>query len=130
VVGEMARGTWNTPPGVIGFDQGHVGVVTADAIFVANVGDAVQLIGYTTGGGDTTSLAGAGPSTMIITQLSPNQKHENSASPITTTGVPADPPFAGPVSSDPDNPLDLPYAMIRRPGYPETFPPGETDPGA
>lgn len=74
IVSPFSRGTWGNPPGVTGFDPAHVQQSVVAGTFTANVNDEVQVIGYTTGGGDATSYVGSdvGTSGILIDRLGSN----------------------------------------------------------
>lgn len=115
---DFARGTWGNPPGVTGFDPAYVQNVSVVHVFTAQPEDAITIIGYTNGGGDLTSTAGGGGSTIEARQIRNDLQHETATGPLLKTVSPL-----AQSASD----FSAPIHYIRRPGYPETYPSGETD---
>jgi hypothetical protein len=117
----MARGTWGNPPGVTGFDQGHVGNLYTDVLFVMQVGDSITFSSYTTGGGDASSLGGGNGSLVMVSRVSATTAVEDASTVPAAVGV-------DPLSVEPPSFHIRPEIFIKRPGFPESYPGGVDDP--
>ena len=67
----FSRGTWGNPPGVNGFDSSYINPVCVQGMVGATAGDLLQLVIWTGGGADATSLVGdnGGFSNITVTKV-------------------------------------------------------------